>query len=476
MASKPLSRSTPPGSVAAPRKVDLLLTGCDVVTIDGTNKVIRDGALAIKGNRIAWIGKASAAKRQVVAASALDASGQIAMPGLIDAHVHTAQTLLRGKIAEIGLRRQVKIPVWKNYYIPFEGMLTDDDVHLSGLLCYANMISVGTTCFAEAGGPHPDAMGRAAIDIGIRGFVSLNTVDQGTNIAKTMIASTRQCLDRNVALVKRWKGSAQGTDRVQAWMSLRQIMVCTPELIGAMADAARQLDVKIHTHLCEGVYEIDYALEKFGKRPAEYLDELGALDRHMHCAHSVLLSAEEMDLYVARKPSASHCAFNNYHIGPHRLSEMWRRGIAVGLGTDGAASWGSLDIFQVAHMARVGQQATMGTPIAYRNVMGSEEILKVVTNGGARALGLEREIGSLEVGKKADILLVDRNQLDHLPLYDPYFVAANTVVGRDVRSVVIDGKLVMKDRALLTVDREEIDRRLAERLPKLMERFDAMTA
>jgi len=465
---------------AAPQTVDLLLSGCDVVTIDGKNSVIRDGAVAVRGNKIVWIGKASAAKRHVKAKSTLDGAGQIAMPGLIDAHVHTAQTLLRGKIAEIGQRRQVKIPIWRNYYIPFEGMLTDEDVYLSGLLCYANMISVGTTCFAEAGGPHPDAMGRAAIDIGIRGFVSLNTVDQGAGVPKTMIATTQQAYDRNVALVKRWKGkaqgTAQGTDRVQAWLSLRQIIVCSPELIKAMAEAARALDVKIHTHLCEGVYEIDYALEKFGKRPAEYLRDLGALDRHMHCAHSVLLSAEEMDLYVKHRPSACHCAFNNYHIGPHRLSEMWRRGIDIGLGTDGAASWGSLDIFQVAHMARVGQQAVMGTPVAYRNVMPSEEILKVATNGGARALGVEKEIGSLEVGKKADILLVDRSQLDHLPLYDPYFVAANTVVGRDVRTVVIDGKLVMKDRELLTVDREEIDRRLAERLPKLMERFDAMTA
>ncbi|WP_421996499.1 amidohydrolase family protein [Reyranella sp.] len=461
---------------AAPQKVDLLLSGCDVVTIDDRNRVIRDGAVAIRGNRIVWIGKASAARRHVTAASTLDGAGQIAMPGLIDAHVHTAQTLLRGKLAEIGLRRPIKIPPWKNYYIPFEGMLTDEDVHLSGLLCYANMISVGTTCFAEAGGPHPDAMGRAAVEIGIRGFVALSTVDQGTNVPGSMIATTRQCHDRNVALVKRWKGASHGTDRVQAWLSLRQIMVCTPELIEGMAEAARALDVKIHTHLCEGVYEIDYALERFGKRPAEYLHGLGALDRHMHCAHSVLLSAEEMDLFVRHRPSACHCAFNNYHIGPHRLSEMWRRGIDIGLGTDGAASWGSLDIFQVAHATRIGQQAVMGTPIAYRNVMGSEEILKVATNGGARALGLENQIGSLEVGKKADILLVDRTQLDHMPLYDPYFVAANTVVGRDVRTVVIDGKVVMKDRELLTVDREEIDRRLAERLPKLMERFDAMTA
>lgn len=459
-----------------PLKVDLLISGCDVVTMDGKNQVIENGAVAVKGNKIAWIGKASAARRHVAPKSTVDGSGQIAMPGLIDAHVHTAQTLLRGKIAEIERRRPVKIPVWRNYYIPFEGMLTDEDVYLSGLLCYANMISVGTTCFAEAGGPHPDAMARAAIDIGIRGFVSLNTCDQGAGLPKTMIASTKQALDRNVALVKRWRGKNGGTDRVQAWLSLRQIIVCSPELIEAMAEAARTLDVKIHTHLCEGVYEIDYALEKFGKRPTEYLLGLGALDQHMHCAHSVLISENELDLYVKHKPSACHCAFNNYHIGPHRLLQMWRRGIDIGLGTDGAASWGSLDIFQVAHAARVGQQAVNGTGFSFRNVMPCEEILKVATNGGARALGIEKEIGSLELGKKADILLVDRTHLDQMPIQDIYFIAANIVVGRDVRSVVIDGNVVMKDRELLTIDREEIDRRLAERLPKLMERFDAMTA
>ena len=130
----------------------------------------------------------------------------------------------------------------------------------------------------------------------------------------------------------------------------------------------------------------------------------------------------------------------------------------------------------MAHAARIGQQTVAGTPYSYRNVMPGEEILKVATMGGARSLGMEKEIGSLEVAKKADILLIDRTQLDHLPLYDPYFVAANTVVGRDVRTVIVDGAVVMKDRQLLTVDREEIDRRLAERFPKLMERFDASVA
>ena len=120
-------------------------------------------------------------------------------------------------------------------------------------------------------------------------------------------------------------------------------------------------------------------------------------------------------------------------------------------------------------MARVGQQAVNGTPFAYRNVMPSEEILKVATNGGARSLGLEKQIGSLEVGKKADILLIDRTNLDQMPVQDIYFIAANIVVGRDVKTVVIDGNVVMKDRELLTVDREEIDRRLAERTDRIVE-------
>jgi 5-methylthioadenosine/S-adenosylhomocysteine deaminase len=455
----------------APQAVDLLITGCDVVCIDAANTVVRDGAIAVRRNKIVWIGKARDAARRFRPSSRIDGSGQIAMPGMIDGHVHTAQQLLRGKLAEMAQRRQLKIPIWKNYYIPFEGMLEPRDVHLSGLVCYINMISVGTTCFAEAGGPHPDEMGKAALETGIRGFISLSTVDQGTAIPRSMMMTTQQAYDRNVALVKRWKGQ----DRVKAWLSLRQIMVCSPELIAALGEAARTLDTRIHTHLCEGTYEIDYALEHFGKRPTEFLTDLGVLSRRLHCAHSVLLSPLEMDLYVKHRPTACHCAFGNYAIGQHRLIEMWRRGIAIGLGTDGAAGWGSMDIFQVAHAARIGQQAVMGTPVHYRGIMSAEELLRVATNGGARSLGIEDEIGSLEAGKKADILLIDRSDMEHTPMYDPMFVLATTTVGRDVRSVIIDGQVVMKDRVFQTVDLDEVRRKLDERFPKIMERFEAAT-
>jgi 5-methylthioadenosine/S-adenosylhomocysteine deaminase len=183
-----------------------------------------------------------------------------------------------------------------------------------------------------------------------------------------------------------------------------------------------------------------------------------------------------VELYVKRRVSAAHCAFNNYSIGPPRLAEMWRRGIDIGLGTDGAASWGPLDIFQVAHVARVGQQAVFGTPWHIRGNVTSEELLAVATTGGARALGLEGAIGSLEVGKRADVLVVDRDALDQGPYDDPLFVASSIVTGRDVRTVVVDGRVVMKDREILTVDVEALRARLAARRPALMERFEAGVA
>jgi 5-methylthioadenosine/S-adenosylhomocysteine deaminase len=462
----------------APRPVDLLVIGADIVTMDDTGTVWRDGAIAIVGGTIAWIGTAEDARGRFDAKSTIDGHGCLAMPGLVDGHIHTAQQFLRGKLASLGRRRPLKIPIWKNYYVPFEGMLDPEDVYLSAMACYTNMLQVGTTCFAEAGGPFPDEMGRAALEVGLRGFIALSTVDQsrgtGADVPASMRMTTDQAIERNVSLVERWR--AQGDGRVQASLALRQIIVCTPALIQGMGAAARALGVKIHTHLAEGIYEVDYALENFGKRSAEFLLDLGVLDSHLHCAHSVLLSPDELDLYVRYKPSACHCAFNNYAIGAPPLLEMWRRGVDISLGTDGAAAWSSLDIFQVAHAAKIGQQALWGTPVHMRTVMSSDEILKVATRGGARALGIDDEIGSLQVGKKADVLIAKTDDMDQFPADDPLFVASSLVVGRDIRDVIVDGKLVMRDREILTVDMAELRSRLARRLPQIMARFDAMVA
>ncbi len=462
-------------TTSIPERADILIRRAYVVTLDPQNRVLTDGAIAIIGNRIAWIGTSGEAAT-IVAAEVIDAYGQIVLPGMVDAHFHTGQQLLRGKLQAIGRTRPLKLPVWKNYLIPWESCLEPEDVHLSGLVAYSNMIQVGTTCFAEAGGPHPDEMGKAALEVGIRGFISQSTMDRneniGANVPANMLFTHDEALEKNVSLVKRWKDG----DRVKAWMSLRQVIVCSPALIRDIADEAKNADVKIHTHLCEGSYEIDFTAEKFGLRPTEWLDSLGVLSHRLHCAHSVLLSDNEMDLYKKHRLSACHCAFGNYSIGHPRLVEMWRRGIDIGLGTDGPGGGGTLDIFQVAKTARVAQQAIHSSTLHWRDPISSEEILKIATQGGARALGIYDQIGTLEVGKKADLLIARADSMDHHPVQDPLFVAASVLVGRDVDTVLVDGQVVMRKREMLGVDVERIKARLEERMPVISERFERLVA
>jgi 5-methylthioadenosine/S-adenosylhomocysteine deaminase len=456
-------------------RVDILVTGCDAVTMDSAGRVLSDASIAIADGRIAWIGPAAEAGALPRAASVIDGRGRIALPGMVDAHVHTGQQLLRGKLAELSRKAPLRMPPWKNYYIPFEGMLEPEDVHLSGLVAYTNMIMNGTTCFLEAGGPHPDEMARAAEEVGIRGFVALSTVDRNTDFAGrsvpgSMLMTTQQAYDRNVALVRRHKGAGR---RVQAWMSMRQIIVCTPELTRGLADAALAEGVRIHTHLAEGTYEIDYALEHYGARPTNYLEKIGAIGPQWHCAHSVILMPEEVDLYKRHGLSACHCAMGNYGIGVPRLHEMWRAGIAIGLGTDGAASAHTMDIFQVAHAARVAQAAQFGHVYHHRTPMSAEELLKIATIGGARAAGLADAIGSLEAGKRADLILVDPSDADCWGTTDPLYIAAHCILGRDVRTVIVDGKLVMKEREMLTIDMDRLRSRYLTDRARIMARFDA---
>lgn len=457
---------------AAP--ADLLITGADVVTMDAARPLVRDGAIAVRDGQISWIGPAREARQRFTADRTLDAAGRIALPGLIDTHFHTGQQLLRGKIMELAKRRQLKLPIWRNYLIPFESVLTEEDVYLSGRLAYANALRVGTTCFAEAGGPHPDQMGRAAEDTGIRGRVALSTMDTGEGLPPSMRFTTRDAIEANVALVKRWGTGTAPERRVGAWLALRQLLVCSRELWESLRDAAAELGARIHIHLAEGTYEVEYAAEQWGLRPAEHLDALGFLSPRVHAAHSILLSAQEIDLYAQRQVSVAHCPLGNFIIGAPKVPEMRRRGIRVGLGSDGAST-GSIDLFEAMRVSWVALQSHYGTPWHVRNVVTLEDLLRMATLGGAEALGLDGQIGSLEPGKRADIVIASPRHLDMQPVYDPVFTAARGLTGRDVETVVVDGRLVVEDGTVTSLDEQELRARLAERWPVIMERFESMT-
>jgi len=448
--------------------VSLLITGVDVVCFDDQDTLVRDGAIAVNGDSIVWIGAASEVAEKFVATETIRAPGMIAMPGFIDCHVHTAQQFLHGKLPSIRRKGELRSPMWQRYLIPFESGLEPEDVYCSGVAAYAAMIRSGTTCFLEAGGPFPDEMGRAADEIGIRGRIAMSTMDTVDDLPPQSRMDTKDALRRSEELVLRWKDHP----RVNAWLSLRQLMVNTEALRLGMHELSHALDTPIHTHLAEGTYEVDFAIKQWSMRSAEYLERIGCLDHYVHGAHSVLLSLNELDLYAERDVSACHCALNNYTMGTPRLLEMMRRGIRVGLGTDGAATRASLDMFQVMHGAVLGQQAVAGTPYHVDPPVTHEQMLKQALRGGARAARLEHAVGSLEVGKKADIVLVATDDYDQFPNYDPVITLAESTVGRDVRTVVIDGRVVLKDGELLTLDLGPMRERVGRQYQTLMSRFD----
>ena len=451
-----------------PQAVDLLITGCHVVCFDPAGTIVEDGAIAIHGNSIAWIGSAAEAKALPPPRETLHAPNTIAMPGLIDCHVHTAQQFLHGKLQALQRRGELRNPMWQRYLIPFESGLTPEDVYASGLAAYAAMIRSGTTCFLEAGGPFADEMGRAADEIGIRGRIALSTMDTVEGLPSNMRCGTAEALRRSEELVLRWKDHP----RVNAWLALRQIMVNSHALRQGMRDLSHALATPIHTHLAEGTYEVDYAIAQWGVRPAEYLEQSQCLDHYVHAAHSVLLSANEIDLYAQRDVSACHCALNNYRMGAPRLIEMMRRNIRVGFGTDGAATRASLDMFQVLHGAVLGQQAVAGTPYHVDIPVTHEQILRQALRGGAAAARLSDSIGSLEPGKRADVVLVGTEDPDQFPVVDPMITLAESTVGRDVQTVLIDGRVVLRDGEFTTVDLAPMRDHLRQQYRRMMDRYD----
>lgn len=448
-------------------RCDVLIQNAHVITFDDAGTSVPDGAIAVLDGRIVDVGPTNELQQRWSPDRRVFASGKIAMPGLTDAHFHTAQTMMRGLLAHLRTQGALRVPTWREYLVPFESALTPDDVELSGLLAYSTMLRTGTTSFFESGGPHPERMAAAAITTGIRGSVALSTMDGGSRIPANMLMTTEEALTRNIELVEAFPSAADGSTRVTAGMALRQIIVCSPELVRDLHHEARSRGVKVHTHLVEGTYEIDYALERYGHRPVDYLVDLGVFTDTLHGAHSILVDDRDIDRFAAAGVSAAHCAKGNYSIGVPPALRMWRRGVSIGLGTDGVGVLGTLDLFRVAMLTAVGQQFVEATPVHNRNGVEPSEPLAMAARGGARAMGIGEHTGSLEVGKQADVLLLRTDGPDAAAFASPEAFLYEAASGRDVDTVFVAGEQVVSDGVVTTVDADDIARRAAGRQAEL---------
>ncbi len=448
----------------------ILIKNATIVSM-GSLGVINGGSVLIDGTRIVSIGlqneRPSDAEKNVD--EVIDATGKIVMPGLIDSHFHTCQHLMRGMGAAIA-RHGTRYPFWKNYLVPFESQLTPEDVYLSGLAAYTNLIRVGTTCFAEHGGRHPELLVKAAEDVGIRGLMAISTMDMDTGLPAlpdNMLFSTEEAVEKNLEVVQRWPFKNNKDDGLlRGVFSLRQVTVCTPQLIQKTGQLAAEYKTMVQTHANEGYYELYHTLDHHGMRPANYLASLDFLKPNVIAAHSVLLSDEEVEIYAKHQVGVAHCPTPNFtSLGMTKLSQMRKLDIKLGIGTDGA-NRGSLDLFEAMKLSGIGQSMHYGAPYMDTNVVSPFELVKMATLGGARVCGLDEEIGSLEVGKRADLLVLSPG-LNSLPIDDPYFAIVNSLRGSDVGEVIINGRVVMRDRKILKVDEQEISRQVSIRAPQL---------
>ena len=432
-------------------QADILVYNGTILTMDDQNKIIPDGLLAISGNTIHHIGRGE--KGSVSAEKELDTEGGLILPGLINSHTHAAMTLFRGLADDLPLMD------WLNNYIfPVEGKMDDDFVRVGTLLACAEMIMSGTTTFCDMY-LFEEEVARAAKEAGMRCLVGEVLYD----FPSPNYGRVENGFIYTEALIERWKGDSLINIAVEP----HSTFTCGVELLVKANDLALRKGVPLIIHLAETRQELEEIDKRFGKRPAQHLKDLGLLGPHLIADHCVHVSKSEIELIADHKVSVVHDPESNMKLasGIAPVPEMIARGIRVGLGTDGCASNNNLDLFGEMDMAAKLHKAQKLDP----TVMDAQTIIRMATIDGARVLGFEELTGSLEVGKRADLIVIDINKPHLIPMYNPYSHIVYAASGHDVIHSIIDGRIVMEDRRLLTLDVEDIIGRSKEKSKKVRE-------
>lgn len=441
-------------------KCDLIVRNCMVLRPDF--HIVEDQSIVINDGKIVKIDSSSRINEEYQADSVISGKGKLAMPGLIDAHTHTCQQFLRGRTMD-------EYPmIWARILVPFESSLDEEDVYVSGQASCLEMIKSGTTAFADSGGRHMHKIVQAVEESGMRAAIAKSTMDMGNFIPENMKGTAIAEIKETEQLYRDCHGAGNG--RVHIWFAIRQVLTCSVELMRMIAEKAKEYNTGIHSHLAEHRDEVSYFLKNYQKRPAEVLDEIGLLGPNLLTAHGVVFSEGELELLKEREVKIVHCPRSNF--GSHgfpKTPRMMQMGMSIGLGSDGVAQ-SSKSLFDEMKVFHSGMKAFWGLPIFEPDILPTKELIKMATLGGAKALQLEDKIGTLDVGKQADIILIDMDQPHIMPTHDILKTFVGALNSNDVNDVIIDGKLIMKDREVLTLDEEKIKYNSKKRLQSIKEK------
>ena len=434
----------------------MLFTNATIMTMNPTRDIINDGAIAIQNNRIVAIDKTSVLQVRYPHEEVVDVKGKLILPGLIDTHVHVAQALIRGCADDMALIQWLCERVWV-----LQGNFTHDDGYVSARLCIAEMLRSGTTTFLESMLAHRygfDGIARAVQESGIRACLAGIVMDIGTYATQSnsmhpgMIESRETSLLGVLDMHSKWEGAAD--ERIHVWFGPRTPGGVTSELYREMTDLARQRNMGITMHLAEVEADKIYLDEKFGLTPVDYAESVGLLGPRSVLVHMVWLTPAEIDKLAATGTTVSHNPSSNSKLasGVCKVPLMLERGVNVALGCDGGPSNNDYDMIREMKLAAIIHKAVTLDPL----IVPAETVLEMATINGAKALGLEHEIGSLEVGKKADLIVIDLERLHTTPSINPVSTLVYAATGGEVDTVMVDGKIVVAQGQLLSMDEHEI--------------------
>ncbi len=437
---------------AIPPQVDLIISP-DLMLTPGM-ELAGGQSVAIKDGAIVAVGRSADIAASYRARDTMRADGKLLLPGLVDGHTHTAQQLLRGRTFN------ERPMIWTRILVPFESNLDPPDVYDSAMLASIEMIRSGITCFADAGGPHAEQVAEAAIRSGLRAVITRSTMDIGDSIPESMRETAESAVARNDELFLSHDGSGNG--RVRIWFGLRQMMTSSPELMRRVAEKSRQRNTGVHIHLAEHRNEIDHCMTRYGVRPPELLEQMGLLDDHLLAAHSVLLSDREVKTLSEHGVHPVHCARANLQSHGFPKAALFATfGHQVAMGTDGA-SGGTLDLFAGLRTLYLANRAYYGMPVHDASSLTAGYLMAALTIGGAKAVRQENSIGSIQAGKKADVILIDLTRPHLMPMSESVDAVVSYVQPSDVTDVVVDGRVLMRNSEILHLDQTEIARKAGE--------------
>lgn len=423
----------------------LMIQGGTVIPVTGRKNVYADGVVLVEDGRIRYAGPRVGAPAAEPGTRVIDAAGKIVMPGLVNTHCHAAMTLLRGYADDMPLMQWLQKKIW-----PVEDKMTGEDIYWGTALAAYEMLSGGITTFLDMYF-FADDTARAIRDTGIRGIIARGVMGSPADAA-LRLEETREAYHN-------WNGKADG--RVTFMVGPHAPYTCSPEVLEACADLASELGVGIHIHLSETASEVAESLQKWKVTPIRHVYNLGLMKHHVVAAHCVHATADDMTLMAETGTGVCHCPVSNLKLasGITPILAMRRAGVRVGLGTDGASSDNILHLLgSEMRIAAIQAKNQEGDPSAF----SAYDAVAMATLEGARVLGMEKEIGSLEPGKRADITLIDTHKPHLVPNHDPLALVAYSVLPGDVAMTIVNGKVVYENGKLTTMDGEEVMRKAAE--------------